>query len=896
LNVAAPSRFGFQALSAALLLSMVPACAGVTVGGLQCEYLTDPLGIDVATPRFTWQLTDADQTRGQKQTGYRVLVADSPALLAQDKGDLWDSGPVASAQSALVPYAGKKLVSNEDCCWKVQVLDRDGKPSAWSAPGRFSMGLLAPTDWTGPWIRHPTAPVTQHLWFRKTFALPEKPASAFIYVASVGYHELYVNGKKADDRVLAPPLTRLDRRILYVTYDITNLLQPGQNCLGIWTGAGWTRFVSFKSTPALRVQLNATMADGHIFSLASDASWRCQASSSMDIGDCKFGDHGAEEIDGRQCDPNWNAVGFDDSRWTAAATAPVSAVLSAEMVQPSRVLETLDAQSISGTGPYRVDLGKNFCGWVSVQMHDEPARNVVTIQVSDEDTAQSFGQKDIYICRGGAETFQNRFNYAGGRYVTLTGLKNKPDLADIKGYVVGTDLPRVGHFTCSSDLFNKIYEADLWTYRADTVEGYTQDCPGRERLGYGEENFATAWGCGLPNYQVGAFYTNDVRSWRDVQDPDGFISNVAPQINRPYGGPMWSSAPLNVGWEFYKYYGDTRILAESYNTYKAWLGFLAAHVSDGILQSYSPKGEFLGDWARPTGPGDTDDGREFGNSPGALLFNNCVYAMNLRTFIQVANVLGKTDDAAAYARTLERLKKNIQVHFFNPAQNNYLDNRQVHLAFPIFAGITPESVEPAVMANFNKEILQTRPYLDMGSSGLPVLLKFLIEDQERDDLVASLLAKTTEPGYGYFLNRGENTWPESWDDNCDSRIHTCFTGIASFFMKGLGGIREDPDCYGYQSFVIKPAIVGNLTFADAETESLYGPIISRWEKQGGAIRMDVTIPVNSSAIVYVPAAHAGQVTEGGVAASAAPGVKFLRMDGPAAVFRVQSGVYRFVSK
>ncbi len=875
------------------------AGADVVVSGLRCEYLTDPLGIDVDTPRFTWKLSDAAHIRGQKQTGCRLLVASSPALLAQDQGDLWDSGQILSSQSALVPYAGKKLTSGEDCYWKVKTLDKDNKLSAWSSPARFSMGLLEPNDWTGPWIKHPTVTEGKHIWFRKKFTLQEKAASAFIYVGSVGYHELYVNGQKADARVLAPALSRLDKRVLYVTYDITNALQVGDNCIAIWTGPGWARFDSFKTKPALRVQLNAKTVDGNPVSLASDTSWRCQISSSEDIGGNKYNDYGGEQVDARNYDSNWDAVDYDDKSWTPVATAKVDAVLSAQMVEPSRVIEDIPAQTISASGKsYKVDLGKNFSGWISIKMRNQASGDTVIIQVSDNrGTTQAFGQKSIYICKGTAsETFQNRFNYAAGRYVTITGLKNKPELSDIEGHAIGTDLNRVGHFSCSSELFNKIYETDLWTYRADTVEGYTQDCPHRERLGYGEENFATAWGCGLPNYEAGAFYTNDLRDWRDVQQPNGWINFVAPQNNKPFGGTMWSSALLNIGWEFYKYYGDKRILSDSYATDKAWLDFLASHVSGGFLQAYDTGGSFLGDWARPTDHTDPLKGKEFGNTAESLLFNNCVYAMDLRTFIGMARVLGKEDDVSAYGQKLEDLKAKIHAHFFNAGQNTYIDSRQIHLAFPMFAGITPDNVRPAVFANFEKEILQTRPYLDMGSSGLPILLKFLVEDVERNDILFEHLSKTTEPGYGYFLSRGENTWPEYWDDNCPSRIHTCYTGIASWFMKGLGGIREDPNQYGYQSFIIKPALVGDLTFAEASTESLYGKIISRWEKKNGQVQMNVTIPVNSTAIVFVPATDVSKVTESDVAIPLANGVKFLRMEGPYAVFRAQSGIYQFVAK
>jgi alpha-L-rhamnosidase len=894
-------------LNAALLpvvLWFSSARAAVMVSGLQCEYLTDPLGIDVQTPRFSWKLSDADHARGQKQTGYRVLVASSPGLLEEGRADIWDSGQVLSPQSALVPFAGKDLTSGQDCFWKVRVLDKDKKPSDWSSPARFSMGLLEADDWTGTWIRDPTAPKEKHIWFRKTFTLREKASSAFVCVASVGYHELYVNGQKVDARVLAPSLTRLDKRVLYVTYDLTRALKAGDNCIAVWTGPGWSRYSFFNTVPALRVQLFGKTTGGGALSLASDSSWRCQTSSSEDIGGCQYKDHGGEQMDARKYIPDWNAVEFDDKAWSPAAALSIHATLSAQMVEPSRVIETLRAKSISGSGPYKLDFGTNFSGWISIKMRNQSAGNVVTLQVSDNPgTNQAFGQKSVYICNGeSAESFQNKFNYTAGRYLTISGLKNKPALGDIEGYVIGTDLNRVGRFSCSSDLFNQIYETDLWTYRANTVEGYTSDCPHRERLGYGEENFATAWGCGIPNYDAGAFYTKVVRDWCDVRQADGWINHTAPQINTHYGGAMWSSAPLNIGWEFYKNYADKRILAQSYATDKAWLDYLASNVADGILQPYNKTynqagaGNFLGDWAEPRTKADPLAGKEFGNTPEALLFNNCDYALDLRTFIQIAKILDLPGDAAVYGGRLEDLKSRVQARFFNPDQNTYIDSRQIHLAFPMFAGITPDNLRPKVFANFEKEILQTRPWLDMGSSGLPVLLKFLIEDVERNDILFAHLSKTTEPGYGCFLARGETAWPEYWEDDCPSRIHTCYTGIAAWFIKGLGGIREDPSQFGYQSFILKPAMPGNLTFAEAKTDSLYGTISSRWEKKGAAIQMNIEIPANSTATVYVPANDVTNVTESGLPVPGAIGVRFLQMEGNRAVFQVQSGVYQFVSK
>ena len=423
--------------------------------------------------------------------------------------------------------------------------------------------------------------------------------------------------------------------------------------------------------------------------------------------------------------------------------------------------------------------------------------------------------------------------------------------------------------------------------------GVTMDCPHRERLGYGEVAWATAWGCGLPNYSAGAFYTHMIRNWCDVQHEDGSIWFVAPHMRYTWGGTLWSSAPVTVGWEMYRQYGDKRVLARAYPTYKKWMAFLDSKVSEktaGLLTPYIRHGgRFLGDWAAPRGR------KEWGQTQEALLFNNCVYALDLKMMTGIAKALGREDDAAHYAGQLNSLRKNIHKRFFDPETNVYIDARQVHLAFPLYVGVVPENVRPAVIANLKKEITETRPYLDMGSSGLPVLLHYLIEDAEWNDILYEHLRKTTRPSYGYFLKQDETTWPEYWSSTCASKIHTCYTGVASWFIKGIGGIRNDPEHYGYKRFVIKPHLVGDLTFARTSMESLHGKIVSNWKRKGTRLEMNVTIPPNTSATVHVPAADASSVTESGRRAASAEGVRFVRMDGGAAVFTVASGSYRFAS-
>jgi alpha-L-rhamnosidase len=414
------------------------------------------------------------------------------------------------------------------------------------------------------------------------------------------------------------------------------------------------------------------------------------------------------------------------------------------------------------------------------------------------------------------------------------------------------------------------------------------DCPHRERLGYGEVSFSCLWGIALPNYETGALITKNVRDWSDVQEENGWIHPVAPQVNDfSYGGPMWSSAGLTVAWNFYQHHGDERILALTYPSSKRWLEFLQSKVSDGLLANYEKHwGKFLGDWAAP-GPRN-----EKGDSVEARYFNNCVYAMNLANFIECARILKKTDDVALYSQRLAELKAKIHATYFDAKNNRYCNGTHVQYAFALLNRIPPENLRPAVIASFEKE-LTDKNYLDMGSSGLPVLFKYLVEEAADSTALFKHLSKTDQPSFGYFLARGENTWPEFWNVDVESRIHTCFTGVSSWFTKSLGGIRPDPASPGYQSFLIKPVIGGDLKFAEFTTESPYGTIRNRWERSGDNLKMFVTVPPNSIAKVFIPTTKPASLTEGGKPIAEVKGITDLKFEGGQANFKAAAGSYQF---
>jgi len=867
----------------------------VVVSDLRCEYLTDPLGVDTPLPRFSWKLVDPDKTRGQKQTAYQLVVEADVADESKGREVLWDSGRVRSSSSVNNVYGGVALRSNQNCYWKVRIWDKSGACTESSSNARFSMGLLNESDWHGGWIRYKEADDIQHIWYRKRFTLRRPPLRAFAHLASIGYHELYINGKRVGTRVLSPEVTNLKKRVSYVTYDIAEFLYPGDNVIAVWTGPGWARNTGsygktvWEQDSLLRCQAN--LSNG--VTLHSDASWKCKISSSENLGMWRGGgrgEYGGEIIDARRHVPDWSLPSFDDSDWANATVCPVSRILSASMIEPDRMVETLAPNSITNNdGVCRVDMGRNFTGWLEVKLKNgKPGEVVKFFTANQPGETVEFNQESRYIHdTRGTGVFRHRFNYMAGRWITIEGLSYELQPHDIKCYVVTNDRRRTGAFKCSNELLNQIYETDLRTYIANTVNGVLMDCPHRERYGYGEIALACAWGCGIPNYESAAFYRKSIRDWIDVQREDGFVNTIAPQTYNGAGGTLWSSAPVTLTWEFYRAYGDLRQVQESYQPMKKWLDFLNQSVSEeGVLTAYDRQSRFLGDWATP-------HGSEYGGTPEAKLFNNCVYAYNLDIFVRMARALDRLDDVKTYAERLGELRKNVHEHFFNEETKTYIDGRQLSMAFPLYTGITPQQKRQAVFNHFVKEITQNKPYLDTGSPGLPILLKYIVEDAERTDLLFPCLTRTEHPGYGYFLKQGETTWPEYWQIvGHSSRIHTCYTSIAGYFVRGIGGIRPNPSELGMQKFVIKPNLVGDLTYANTTSESLYGPITSNWSRAGNDVTFHIEVPVNTTATVFIPG-ETGVVKEGGVDAADAANIKFLRSENGRSVYEIGAGAYDF---
>jgi hypothetical protein len=758
----------------------------------------------------------------------------------------------------------------------------------------WSMGLLNSSDWKAQWIGvAPKAnPSKADPWFRKNFSISGRPVRAVAYVASLGYHELYINGKKVDDRVLAPSISDFSQRVRYVTYDVTDCLRDGTNAVGLWCAAGWAGFSEFKvkDKPLVMAQIEVMQPDGRAVQILTDAAWKTHPSPLFPIGNWCGPGYGGESFDARLEMPGWCDATSDISAWDSVAVFKPQVHLSAEIIEPNRRVETLKPVAIQAKGPgvFRIDMGRNYAGWLEVRLKGKRGQKA-TLQFSERpEQAKTFEQASEYIFGDSGEgVFCHRFNHATARWITISGVETAPGPEDIRGFLISTDYGHAGEFECSNALLNRIYSTTMWTFRSLSSGGYTVDCPHRERMGYGGDAHATME-TAMSNFAVGAFYTKWLGDWRDVQRPNGDLPYTAPTYIGG-GGPAWSGICVTLPWQVYLHYGDRRILEVCYPTMRRWLAFFTTHVKNHQLQPWGGEWDFLGDWVPPgrgQSPGQRVDDRS------TLFFNNCYYLDNIATAAKIADLLGKSEDAAAYRKEAAAIAEATHKAFFHPESNSYANGTQLYEALPVLVGVTPPALQPAVIHQLEDQILvKKQGHVDTGIHGTYYLLKTLV-GQNRNDLVFPMVNQKTYPGWGYMIERGATTIWEEWNGD-NSWLHSSFISVGFWFIEGVAGIRLDPAQPGYQHFFIRPGIVGDLTSAKGEFLSPYGKIVSDWKLSKDELTLNVEVPANSSAMVFVPTDDLASVTESGRPVEQSPGVRAVKNADGATAYEVGSGRYTF---
>ncbi len=809
---------------------------------LKCEYLTDPMGIDVRQPRLAWVLRHSE--RAQKQTAYQVVVASKPELLEQNKGDVWDSGKVASEDSVHVVYAGKPLASGRTYFWKVRAWDAQGNPGPYSLAARFDTGLLDPGDWKGRWIRGGGE-------IRKEFELSGRAARARVYVSALGYYELRLNGKKVGRNVLDPGWTTYEKRNLYVTFDVTSLLKPGRNTLGVMLGSGWAApprrygspIVTNFPSPAFLLQLNAETEEGKQTSVVSDTTWKA-----ADGPITENSIYDGESYDARRETPGWDLPGFDDSAWSAAQEAnPPGGTLSAQMMPPIRVVDSIVPQSMTNPQPgvYVYDLGQNFTGWARLRVRG-PRGTRVTMRFAEliydngmvnRETIRRAKARDTYTLRGeGLEVYEPRFTYHGFRYVELTGFPGTPGLDTLRGRLVHTAVEPTGNFAASKPLLNEIQRIIRWGQRTN-LHSIPTDCPQRdERMGWMGDAHVTAEEAML-NFDMAAFYTNFVRDIRDVQGADGTLTDTVPHKygSRP-ADPAWGTAYPLLCWYMYEQYGDRRILEENYDGLKKYVEYLRSRAENNVLRF-----SHYGDWVA------------IEQTPGELV-SAAYYFYDVDVLGKIADALGKTDDAQSYSKLADEIKEAFNREFYDAKTGNYANGTQTANTMALYLGLAPKERAGRAMSNLTRDIVYRHDtHVTTGFIGVKYLFPLLTR-AGRSDLAYELATQTTYPSWGYMIANGATTLWELWQNktgpSMNSHNHPMFGSVGAWFYQALGGINAATP--GYGKIRIEPQMARDLDWASASVQTVRGTVACSWRRSPGTVSVDVTIPVNSTASVALP--------------------------------------------
>jgi alpha-L-rhamnosidase len=767
------------------------------------------------------------------------------------------------------------------------VKDEKGRMSAWSDAAYWSIGPRDAGDWTAQWIgtdqlfkRGESWPPADNTladpWFRTAVDLNAEPKRAMIHVASVGYHEVYVNGNRAGDQVLAPCVTDHSQRARYVTYDITTLLRPGRNAIGLWLGTSWSIFPPMKSstrpaTPIVIAQADIELKNGRSLRVNTDASWKTHASPNTLLGVWDFMHFGGELYDARREMPDWCSPDLDDSAWQAVTVYDPKLTISAQRVEPNRLQQPIYPVSIEEIWPgtWRIDMGVNFAGWMELKLHGEPGATVEIFWSERQKEEMTHRMHSTYIMGDSGEgEFRNRFNYGSGRWITIKGANRKPLQEEVQGWSMRTDFVRTGVFKCSNDRLNRVYDVILWTFENLTLGGYVVDCPQRERMGYGGDGHATIQ-TGLDNYGTAAFYAKWAEDWRDVQGKKaawgvgvqvgepGAGGDAAEAGDLPYtaptywggGGPAWSGFCVTLSWEVYKRHGNKRILSNNFSTIRRWLAFLETKASENLLRRWGGEWDFLGDWLWPGAEGVNGDTRE------TLFFNNCYWIYNLETAARIADVLDHTELSLAWRARAHRVRRAVHKEFYNSDDASYVNGLQSYLAIALVAEVPPLEVRHRVEERLAKEILEVRNgHFWGGITGGAFIVRHLI-DANRSDLMFEMVNQPDYPGWADMLAKGATTVWEDWE-GAKSLLHSSYLHAGAWFIQGLGGIRPGPDGKTFRRFEIRPGIWPDcpLEYVEATTGSPFGLIKSGWRRENGIFIFSLTIPPGTQADFHLPTA------------------------------------------
>ncbi|TFG89511.1 MAG: hypothetical protein E4H16_03530, partial [Candidatus Atribacteria bacterium] len=764
-----------------------PVSAKISPARLTCEYLKNPMVIDIPNPRLSWINIDTENSRNQFQTAWQIRVAGSKEALGQDKADLWNSGKVLSNESTNIIYSGKTLISRQDCWWQVRIWDKEGEVSEWSEPAFWSMGLLKPEEWIAKWIgapwqgevpipdnerpmtasrAKPGQPITDigtlkspppAPMLRKGFKVEKEISSARAFVTGLGYFELYVNGKKAGEDVLVPNQTNYGKRpglennpiplednfreyrVMYLSYDIKSLLNKGDNVIGAILGNGFynapINWTESYGTPRFIGQVYIKYTDGTEDIILSDQSWK--VSKSPILMDLIFD---GEHYDARMEQPGWCTPGFDDNKWEQAVLrkAP-EGIMKAHMSYPDRIMERIEPMKIDriGEGHYKVDFGQEISGWVHLSGIIGEAGSKIEIKYLHQTPS---GDNSYTLRGGGSESYAARFTWFVFREVEIINWPGELKPSQIRAEAVYTYIETTGKFECSNELLNSINKI-WWRSQTDNMHGgIASDCPNRERSPYtgdGQVACITV----MHNFDARAFYTKWIQDIIGAQNvKTGYVPNGAPWQPGCGGGVAWGAAISIMPWEFYLHYADTCMLANNYEGMKGYIRYMLTWTdSTGIMfsQALGPNGKpnrwmNLGDWSQPDKLPPDEMVHTF------YLWRCADFTAN------AAKVLGNIAEYEEYRSLAEKTRQAFQKRFYDDTQGTY--GAYGGNIFALKMGV-PDDQKARVTGSLKADIIANGGHLDTGIFGTQFFFEVL-SGNGLHELAYEAMNKKSAPGYG----------------------------------------------------------------------------------------------------------------------------------------------------
>jgi alpha-L-rhamnosidase len=915
LSLAACVAVHVWSLPAPLLAYAGPKEPALKIVGLRTEYKENPLGIDARKPRLSWRLQSG--ARGVTQSAYEVRVARSERGVRGGSDLVWTSGRVASDESTQRAYEGPPLQSGRRYYWQVRVWDGAGKPSAWSEPSWWEMGLLEPSDWKASWIEPDLpedvktsgpAPMLRH-----EFRAKGGVERARAYVTSHGLNEMQLNGQRVGDQIFTPGWTSYNKRLQYQTYDVTSLIKSGDNALGVTLGNGWYRgFLAWQDRRniygdrlALLCQIKITYKDGREETVGTDGSWKA-ATGPILMSEIYHG----ETYDARLEKAGWATAGFADGGWSkvkvadhrkddliAPAGPPVRRI---EELKPVKVLKTPAGETV-------VDLGQNMVGWVRLKAQG-PAGTTITLRHAEVlDKAGNFYTENLRAAKatmrytmkgGGPETFEPHFTFFGFRYVAVAGYPGEVTPESLTGVVVHSDMARTSAFETSKPLVNRLQHNIIWGQKGNFLDVPT-DCPQRdERLGWTGDAQAFSPTAAF-NMDVAAFFTKWLKDVAADQFASGSVPHVVPNVlpdfegKNPGGAAGWADVAVIIPWNMYLSYGDKRVLETQYDSMVKWVGYEKQRAGDGYVWA----GDFhFGDWlAFASNASDYP-----GATTGKDLIATAFFAHSTDLLQRAALVLGKKDDAVRYGEQLGRIKSAFRREFVTET-GRVGEDTQTAYTLALQFDLLPDDLLPVAAKRLAQEV-RTRKHLTTGFLGTPYLCHVLVRYGYLDEAYM-LLNREDYPSWLYPVKQGATTIWERWDGQkpdgsfqnagMNSFNHYAYGAIGDWMYRVMAGLQIDESMPGYKHILIQPQPGGGFTSVKASHDTMYGPASSAWTLKDGRFELAVEVPPNTRATVRLPKAQLASVTEGGQAVAKGNGITDSRQDGDAVVVEVGSGDYRF---